>query len=162
MERTKQSAMKSIAKRPKLFPALQKGADIATLKKIGQVSGGFIRSLIWAGVAVIEDGIVKLSKKIKKSDLPDLDVKEERREKKSKKNREGREEKPSKKSKRSKEEDDEEADEPKGKSTETRMVKLIKPVGDIPANMKIKAVKKDDFWWIEGKRIALSNLQFVK
>jgi hypothetical protein len=161
MERTKQSAMKAIAKRPKLFPLLSKGADIATLKKAAQVSGGFIRSLIWAGVAEIEDGIVKLNKKIKKSDLPDLDVKEERKERKPKREKE---EKESKKSKRKAIEDDEdeEIDEPKGKSTESRMVRLIKPVGDIPANMKIKAVKKDDFWWVEGKRIALSNLQFVK
>lgn len=86
MERTKESAMKAVAKRPKLFDPLMKGdKNIHELKKIGQCSGGMIRTLIWAGVAVMnEDKTIKFIKGIKKSDLPDLDEEETKPSKASK------------------------------------------------------------------------------
>ena len=194
--------MKALAKRPiKLFDALMKGdSTIHDLKKIGKCSGGFIRTLVWAGVAVInDDKTIKFVKGIKKSDLPDLEeeapakksktkVKEkpaksgrlEKKRRQEEEEEEEEDERPRKK-KRSRDDDEDEDDKPvrkdKGKEApakkrgkddnpkilETRMVKLIKPVTDIPANMKIKGVRKDDgFWWVEGKRIATSNLTFVK
>lgn len=75
MERTKDSAMKAIAKRPKLFAPLMKGGHtIHELKTIGECSGGLIRTLIWAGVAeVLEDKTIKFTKGIKQSDMPSLD-----------------------------------------------------------------------------------------
>lgn len=78
MERTKESGLKAVAKRPKLFaPLLKGGYNIHQLKKIGECSGGLIRSLIWAGIAEIqEDKTIKFVKGIKQSDLPSLDKSE--------------------------------------------------------------------------------------
>ena len=66
----KKKAMESLAKRPALFTAMKKGGTIPQLKTAGGCSGGYIRSLVKAGVADINDGIVKLKSAIDKSDLP--------------------------------------------------------------------------------------------
>jgi hypothetical protein len=41
-------------------------------------------------------------------------------------------------------------------------IKLLRPVTNIPANHPYKAKRFDGFWWIGEKRIADSNIQFVK
>lgn len=103
--------------------------NIHELKKIGQVSGGFIRSLVWAGVAVIQDDkTIKLVKGIKKSDLPDPD---EATERPAKKDRKPGKDKPSNKDKKMKaksrkieadedEDEDEEEEQPKAKKSDKK------------------------------------------
>lgn len=44
----------------------------------------------------------------------------------------------------------------------TAVVKLLRPVTDIPANHPYPAKYYDGFWWVNDKRIAQSNIQFVK
>lgn len=85
----KDSALKALAKRPeKFFNMISKGGHtIHELKKVGECSGGLIRKMIWAGIAVMEeDKTIKLAKGISKKSLPDVDatpIKVRRAEKKA-------------------------------------------------------------------------------
>lgn len=51
------------------------GHNIHELKKVGECSGGLIRKMIWAGVAIMkEDKTIQLAKGIGKKSLPDVDA----------------------------------------------------------------------------------------
>jgi len=42
------------------------------------------------------------------------------------------------------------------------LVKLLRPIGDIPANHPVLAEYYNGFWHIKGKHIAISNIQFIE
>lgn len=192
MSKSKESAMHALAKRPKLVKAIEKGTDFHKLKDIGQVSGGFIRMLMGAGVVVKgDDRVVTFAKGVKASQLPDASEKAPRGEEKKAKGKKapkqvekaskvtkkgkdkGKEGKKAKAASKEAQSESEEAPKKKGKKgpigkgtegrvvEETAFAKLLKPVGDIPANHKIKVEKAEGFWWYDDKRMAQSNLKFV-
>lgn len=73
--KTKESAMKALAKRPKLLAAIEAGkTEFHKLKTVGSVSGGFIRNLMWAGICQKdkESGIVSFIKGVKAKDFKGL------------------------------------------------------------------------------------------
>jgi len=195
-KRDKASALKALAKRPALVSAIEKGNKKIkqlreTVEKTGVTSsGGFIRSLVWAAICILDDNkFVKFAKSFKKSEIGNYEKPEKLKGSK-----------PSKK--KVVEEDDDEDDEPvktkkeiklekkqtrldevrrnlaqkqaqedyakkhkqpvKGKVEKSGLVKLIRPIGDIPANHPVLAEYYDGFWHIKGKHIALSNMQFVE
>lgn len=172
------AAMKGLAKRPKLIKLISKGTEFHKLKEAGGVSGGFIRKLMKAGIVSKDDGIVTFEKGMEKAvgkvdvDSPSPRQGKEKTEKASKKSRketeeddEDEDEKPKKKGKKSQEDDEQPVKKGKKKDPEIlkkAVVKLLRPVHDIPANKKLDAEYDGAFWWVEGKRIANNNLDIIK
>lgn len=197
-KRDKASALKALAKRPALVSAIEKGnKKIKQLRDIVEKSGvtssgGFIRSLVWATICILDDNkFVKFAKNFKKSELSDFsrpvkdkpvsskDVKpskkvvveedeEDDEPVKTKKQirleeREHRLEEKRKKEAQEKAQKEYAAKKPaKSKVEKSGLVKLIRPIGDIPANHPVLAEYYDGFWHIKGKHIALSNMIFVE
>lgn len=196
-KRDKASALKALAKRPNLVSAIEKGNKKIkqlreTVEKTGVTSsGGFIRSLVWATICILDDNkFVKFAKNFKKSEIGNYDkpVKEKPEKEKSKpskkkvieeddeddepvktkkqirlEEREARLEKARKELAQKKAQEEHAKKKPvKSKVEKSGLVKLIRPIGDIPANHPVLAEYYDGFWHIKGKHIALSNMQFVE
>ncbi len=190
--RDKASALKALAKRPALVSAIEKGNKKIkqlrdTVEKTGVTSsGGFIRSLVWATICILDDNkFVKFAKTFKKSHLEDFEKptvsgkpkkKEEKRPLKEGKNNPLKErgnkdmESPRGKFKAGKEKEGKEGKKEKttvtvqkpSKVEKSGLVKLIRPIGDIPANHPVLAEYYDGFWHIKGKHIAIGNMQFIE
>jgi len=194
-KRDSASALKALAKRPNLVSAIEKGNKKIkqlreTVEKTGVTSsGGFIRSLVWAGICSLDDNkFVKFVKTFKKSQLEDfskpvkstgkkvvekeaktkkeLPVKKEKAKNKPVEKvttKKGKQEKPESKPKTKEPKTAEEPKQPKAPKVEkSGLVKLLRPIGDIPANHPVLAEYYNGFWHIKGKHIAVGNIQFIE